>query len=283
MNSTIGSKGLVVSAGSQSKHAQNEPTPSDPPHEPPLPIPLLHPMEERVPPGSGVQCAKFPFENSLPPRDSFHSVRDLLPKSGGGQTRPYPLHAWRQAARRTGLCWLCALGVGAGSLSIRAEEAGHQDGPGPRVAQNVATCAAAGREPRELPALPSGVSELKFSEFFVHPMGARGLTLTAKLRGLDGKKARILGYMAQQEQPVPGMFLFSALPVRLNEEHYGLADDLPAATVFVFMPKDRDKVARHTPGLMLLTGTLSVGNREEADGRISTVRLTLDAPAVGGK
>jgi hypothetical protein len=33
-----------------------------------------------------------------------------------------------------------------------------------------------------------------------------------------------------------------------------------------------------TPGLLLLTGTLSIGNRTEADGRISTVRLQLDPP-----
>ena len=127
-----------------------------------------------------------------------------------------------------------------------------------------------------VPPRPGDVTELKFTEFFISPIGDRGLTLTDKLRGLDGKRVRILGYMARQDQPVPGMFLFSAIPVRLNEEHYGLADDLPAATLFVFMPTNRDQVVPHTPGLMLLTGTLSVGNREEADGRISTARLALE-------
>ena len=132
---------------------------------------------------------------------------------------------------------------------------------------------------QEIPPLPAGVTELKFSEFFVSPIGDRGLVFTEKLRSLEGKRVRILGYMAQQEQPVPGMFLFSAIPVRLNEEHYGLADDLPAATMFVFMPTQRDQVVRHAPGLMLLTGTLSIGNHEEADGRISAVRLALEAPS----
>ena len=129
-----------------------------------------------------------------------------------------------------------------------------------------------------VPPLPVDVTELKFTEFFVSPIGERGLTLTDKLRSLDGRRVRILGYMARQEQPVPGMFLFSAIPVRLNEEHYGLADDLPAATLFVFMPRNRDQVVPHAPGLMLLTGTLSVGNHEEADGRISTARLALEMP-----
>ena len=131
---------------------------------------------------------------------------------------------------------------------------------------------------QEIPPLPAGVTELKFSEFFVSPIGDRGLTFTEKLRSLDGRRVRVLGYMAQQEKPVPGMFLFSAIPVRLNEEHYGLADDLPAATMFVFMPTQRDQVVPHTPGLMLLTGTLSIGNHEEADGRISSVRLALEVP-----
>ena len=134
---------------------------------------------------------------------------------------------------------------------------------------------------QEIPPLPAGVTELKFTEFFVSPIGDRGLAFTEKLRSLDGKRVRILGYMAQQEQPVPGMFLFSAIPVRLNEEHYGLADDLPAATMFVFMPSQRDQVVRHAPGLMLLTGTLSIGNHEEADGRISSVRLKLEAAPSG--
>ena len=134
---------------------------------------------------------------------------------------------------------------------------------------------------QEIPPLPTGVTELKFSEFFVSPIGDRGLAFTEKMRSLDGKRVQILGYMAQQEQPVPGMFLFSAIPVRLNEEHYGLADDLPAATMFVFMPTPRDQVVRHAPGLMRLTGTLNIGNREEADGRISAVRLKLEAAPSG--
>ena len=130
----------------------------------------------------------------------------------------------------------------------------------------------------EIPPLPAGVTELKFSEFFVSPIGDRGLTFTDKLRSLDGRRVRILGYMARQEQPMAGMLLLASVPVQLNEKHYGLADDLPPATLYVSVPSHRDQVVRHTPGLMLLTGTLSIGNREEADGRISAVRLKLETP-----
>lgn len=164
---------------------------------------------------------------------------------------------------------LLSLAVLAGALAVQVK-APTAPAPGPKPAAPA------------IPPLPAGVSELRFRDFFVQPVGPRGLELTDTLCQLDGKKVRILGYMARQEQPVPGVFLFNAIPVRLNEEHYGLADDLPAATLFVSVPVNRDQVVPYTPQPMLLTGTLSLGNREEADGRISTVRLALDPPEAGG-
>ncbi len=171
----------------------------------------------------------------------------------------------------------CTLILMAWGISPRAQEHGHL-----ATAAQSADARTSALVPQKLPPLPAGVSELRFSDFFVTPIGPRGLELTKTLCQLDGKKVRVLGYMARQELPVPGMFLFNAIPVRLNEEHYGLAEDLPAATLFVSVPKDRDRVVRHTPELMLLTGTLSLGNREEADGRISAVRLALDPPEARG-
>jgi hypothetical protein len=129
-----------------------------------------------------------------------------------------------------------------------------------------------------LPPLPAGVTELKFNEFFVSPVGELGLTLTGKLRGLDGQRVRILGYMVRQETATPGKLLFSPLPAQINEHDSEFADDLPPSTVHVFVPARRDQPVPYTPKLLLLTGTLSVGNRTEADGRISVVRLTLDPP-----
>jgi hypothetical protein len=129
-----------------------------------------------------------------------------------------------------------------------------------------------------LPPLPAGVTELKFDEFFVSPVGERGLVLTEKLRGLDGKRVRILGYMVRQEEATSGKFLFAPLPVEVHEHDSQFADDLPPSTVHVFVPTCRDQPVPYTRQLLLLTGTLSVGNREEADGRISLVRLALDPP-----
>lgn len=130
----------------------------------------------------------------------------------------------------------------------------------------------------KLPALPSGVAELKFGDFFINPAGPRGLELTTKLRELDGQRVRILGYMVQQEEPPPGRLLLAPVPAQIHEHDNGLADDLPPSLVFVSVPTLVDAPVPHAPGLMLLTGTLSVGGLAEKDGRISLVRLALDPP-----
>ena len=127
-----------------------------------------------------------------------------------------------------------------------------------------------------LPRLPAGVAELKFGDFFVTPVGPRGLELTDKLRQLDGQRVRILGYMVRQEESAPGSFLLAPIPAQVHEHDNGLADDLPASTLHVLSPSHGGQVVPHTPQLLLLTGTLQIGNRPEPGGRISTVRLTID-------
>ena len=129
---------------------------------------------------------------------------------------------------------------------------------------------------QKIPPLPPGVTELKFSEFFVSPVGPRGLELTAKLLSLNGKRVRMLGYMVRNERGLPGQFLFAAIPVQLHD--HDSSDDLPAALVHVSVPNSLNQQVPYAPPLMLLTGTLDVGPREEADGRNSLVRLAVDPP-----
>lgn len=129
-----------------------------------------------------------------------------------------------------------------------------------------------------LPPLPTGVAEIKFGDFFVRPVGTHGLELTDKLRQLDGQRVRILGFMVQQEEPPPGRLMLAPMPVQIHEHDNGLAEDLPASVMFVSVPTSQNAPVPFVPGLMLLTGTLSVGSRPESDGRISLVRLALDPP-----
>ncbi len=127
-----------------------------------------------------------------------------------------------------------------------------------------------------LPPPPAEVTELRFSEFFRSPAGPRGLELTDKLRGLAGKRVRILGFMVRQTRPSPGVAIVAPFAMATNEFEYGLADDFPPNVVFVEVPSFADLAVPYTPGPLLLTGTLEVGRREEPDGRVSLVRLRLD-------
>ncbi|MGX8883343.1 hypothetical protein ACWWD9_09025 [Methylovorus sp. SPW-M1] len=127
-----------------------------------------------------------------------------------------------------------------------------------------------------LPALPAGVTELKFSEIYKLPVGPRGLEPSAKLLSLNGKQVRLLGYMAKQDEATPGVFILSPLPVLMGHEDESFADDMPATSVFVHL-HDARQINGYVPGLINLSGVLSVGEWHEADGRISYVRLQLDA------
>lgn len=133
---------------------------------------------------------------------------------------------------------------------------------------------------KHLPPAPEGVAHLKFSEFFVQPVGPRGLEYSADLKRLDGRRVRILGFMVRQTRPAPGTVLLAPYAAATHEGEYGLCDDLPPATLFVQVPKYADLAVPFTPGPLLLTGKLELGPRQEADGRVSHVRLVLDPEAV---
>ncbi len=122
----------------------------------------------------------------------------------------------------------------------------------------------------------SGVTELKFHDFFKLPVGPRGLEPTQKLLAMNGQRVQMIGYMARQENPVAGMFILSPLPVSMGDEDDSLADDLPASAVFVHSASQADRVVPYRDGLIKLSGRLELGPQEEADGHVSTVRLTLD-------
>lgn len=127
-----------------------------------------------------------------------------------------------------------------------------------------------------LPPPPAGVTELRFSEFFRRPAGPLGLELTDTLRNLAGQRVRLLGFMVRQTKPSPGIAILAPFALSTNEYEYGLADDFPPNVVFVEVPRFTDLAVPHTPGPLVLTGTLELGRREEADGRVSLVRLRLD-------
>ncbi len=133
---------------------------------------------------------------------------------------------------------------------------------------------------KQLPAPARGVTELRFRDIYRNPVGPLGLELSERVRALDGQRVRIVGFMVAEEAK-PGVFMFAPLPVRIGHDDEGLADDLPPSTVFVHLPTAADILVPHLPGLLQLSGTLSVGAKAESDsGRISTVRLLVDKRTV---
>jgi hypothetical protein len=130
-----------------------------------------------------------------------------------------------------------------------------------------------------LPPAPPGVEDLRFEDFFKLPVGRFGLEPTERLASLDGKRVRVLGYVVTEEQPTPDVFMLTPQPVELAEQSDGPADFLPPATLFVHLaPADAGRVVSHQAGLLMVTGTLELGNHEETNGRVSFARLRLDRP-----
>ena len=123
----------------------------------------------------------------------------------------------------------------------------------------------------------AAATEIRFDEMF-NPIGPGGLEYSARLRNVEGRRVRLRGYMVAREAAPPGTFLLTPLPVQLHETEYGLADDLPPTTVLVEAPVWQGRTVPHRSGLLTVTGILQLGNREEPDGRISSVRLVLDGP-----
>lgn len=125
--------------------------------------------------------------------------------------------------------------------------------------------------------LAAEATELNLKEFYKFPAGPRGLEPTEKLLRLKDQRVRVIGYMVKEEEPTAGLFMIAPLPVSLAEKEDGPADDLPAATLFVHVPaSDKNNIIPYKEGLWQLTGTLKLGNQEEANGRVSFTRLILD-------
>ncbi len=126
-----------------------------------------------------------------------------------------------------------------------------------------------------------GANELSFREFYKLPIGPNGLEPTPKLLSLKDKRVHLEGFMVKAEEPVAGIFMVTLVPVNIPEKEDGPSDDLPGATVFVHMPaEDTAKILAYRPGMWDLVGTLQLGAKEEANGRISYVRLLLDQTPV---
>lgn len=117
---------------------------------------------------------------------------------------------------------------------------------------------------------------LAFSEFLFSEKGE--LKISPKLQSLNGKRVRLVGYMASLEEPIKGGFFLCPLPV-INDESGGGTGDLPVHAVRVLVASAKDRTFEALKRPISVVGILEVGNQSAEDGIVSLVRLRLDPPA----
>ena len=116
---------------------------------------------------------------------------------------------------------------------------------------------------------------LAFNEFFEPAPGE--LKASAKLLGLNGQRVRLVGFMAQMEEPPDGAFYLCPRPVFCDESGGGTAD-LPPEAVRVVVRSAQGKKLSFIPRAIEVTGLLEVGHRPSEDGQVASIRLILDRP-----
>ena len=106
----------------------------------------------------------------------------------------------------------------------------------------------------------------------------RGLRPSPRLLSLEGRRVRLVGYMAQMEAPPKGGFYLCAAPVFATEGGGGTAD-LPPDAVLVIVKSARGKELAPLSRPVEVTGVLEVGTRVDDEGHVSNIRIVLDGPA----
>jgi hypothetical protein len=96
-----------------------------------------------------------------------------------------------------------------------------------------------------------------------------------RLQSLNGRVVRLAGYVAASDQPLHGAFYLCPLPVFLDEGGAGTGD-LPPDSVRVTVAGRPGWTAPPAPRPIEVVGRLDLGYREEPDGQVSWVRLTVD-------
>jgi hypothetical protein len=109
---------------------------------------------------------------------------------------------------------------------------------------------------------------IEFREFF--EAGAGKIKPSAKLLSLNGRRARLIGFMAQLEQPPNGVFYLCPRPVFADESGGGTAD-LPVGSVRVIVRSAKEKKIPFIARSIEVTGILEVGPKAEDDGTVSSV------------
>lgn len=169
-----------------------------------------------------------------------------------------------------------ASGEDAGGENCRHHEAGHQhEHPSSRPPGKGTDSVCLD------PAVAAKYAPVRFSELFVAPTGPKGLEYTARIREFEGKLVRITGFMVRQVNADPGVFMLTEAPVSTLEHEYGIVDSVPPNVVHVLLTARAGHGTAWQPYAVTVHGRLDLDGRQEADGRISYVRIQVDHITVG--
>jgi hypothetical protein len=106
------------------------------------------------------------------------------------------------------------------------------------------------------------------------------LVVAPEVEALAGKRVRVRGFMVQMELAPPGAFYLAPHPVEQDESGGGTAD-IPVDSVQVRVPAVADREIPWRPGPVELEGLLEVGRDEDAEGRVTTLRVIMVEPSGG--
>jgi hypothetical protein len=121
-------------------------------------------------------------------------------------------------------------------------------------------------------------SKLTFDHLFVSgPAGAR---VAPEVEALAGHRVSIVGHMVHMEEPLRAAFYLAPRPVEADESGGGTGD-LPPQSVRVEVP-GLVKIP-WVAGPVEVEGLLQVGRAEDADGRVSWLRVLVEKPAAGSE
>ena len=132
------------------------------------------------------------------------------------------------------------------------------------------TLLAAPAAPRE----PPTAAPLAFERLY--SPGPKGARIAPETQALGGRKVRMVGHMVRMELPPRAAFYLAARPVEADESGGGTAD-LPPAVVRVEVPW----IAGEVPwidGPVEVIGRLELGRVEDDEGRVSWIRIVMEAP-----
>jgi hypothetical protein len=136
----------------------------------------------------------------------------------------------------------------------------------------------AGHAPASRPAPPSTIrppaTALRFADL-VEP-GPAGPAPSRQAKALAGQRVRLVGYMAHLEEGPTDGFYLSPTPVH-GDEMGGGTGDLPLVAVRVHL-RPVPRALPEVEGRVAVKGRLDLGPKEDADGRLSHLRLFVDAP-----